>query len=165
MQSRALVLLLLIPSAVAQQSNVQVSPTGSVDFDIQHTSARPLGGLPANAFVSASDLAVPNLRAQGIREKRRTWFVTRNCRKAIKKLNKAIHLYPQYAVAYNNLAVIYGQLGDRVHENEAFEKSDQHQSQLRARLRQPGQNGDEGEQLSRLPNRFSQKRPNSIPPT
>jgi len=122
MQSRALVLLLLIPSAVAQQSNVQVSPTGSVDFDIQHTSARPLGGLPANAFVSASDLAVPN-RARKEFEKATELVRRQELQEAIKKLNNAIHLYPQYAVAYNNLAVIYGQLGDRVHENEALKKA------------------------------------------
>jgi tetratricopeptide (TPR) repeat protein len=108
MQSRALVVLLLvIPSAVAQHD---VSDTGA------------FSGVPANAFVSASDLAVPN-RARTEFEKATDLVRRQELQEAIKKLNRAIHLYPQYAVAYNNLAVIYGQLGDRVHENEALQKA------------------------------------------
>ena len=123
MQSRALVVLLLvIPSALAQQDNRQVSPIGSVDFDIQRTSTPQYGGLPANAFVSASDLAVPN-RARKEFEKATDLVRRQELQEAIKKLNKAIHLYPQYAVAYNNMAVIYGQLGDHLHENEALQKA------------------------------------------
>jgi tetratricopeptide (TPR) repeat protein len=105
MQSRALVVLLLvIPSALAQHDTP------------------PYGALPANAFVSASDLAVPN-RARKEFEKATDLVRRQELQEAIKRLNKAVHLYPQYAVAYNNLAVIYGQLGDRVHENEALRKA------------------------------------------
>ena len=63
MQSRALVVLLLvIPSAVAQHEDVNVSTTSSANSEIRlkPTSTPPYGALPANAFVSASDLAVPD---------------------------------------------------------------------------------------------------------
>jgi tetratricopeptide (TPR) repeat protein len=123
MQSRALVLLLLvISSAVAQQSNIQVSPIGSADFDIRRTSTPTYGGPPANAFISASDLAVPG-RARKEFDKATELTRRQELQEAIKKLNKAIHLYPQYAVAYNNLAVIYGQLGDGLHEKEALQRA------------------------------------------
>jgi tetratricopeptide (TPR) repeat protein len=105
MQSRALVVLLLvIPSALAQHDT------------------HPYGALPGNGFVSASDLAVPN-RARKEFQKATELVRRQELQEAIKKLNKAIHLYPAYAVADNNLAVIYGQLGDRVHENEALRKA------------------------------------------
>jgi tetratricopeptide (TPR) repeat protein len=108
MQSRALVVLLLvIPPAVAQH-------------DVSNTAA--FSGVPANTYISASDLAVPG-RARKEFEKATDLVRRQELQEAIKKLNRAIHLYPQYAVAYNNLAVIYGQLGDRVHEDEALRKA------------------------------------------
>lgn len=128
MQSRKLVvLLLLVPSTVAQRdanSNIPVSASSSADFEIRlkGTSTPQYFAVPANAFVSASDLAVPR-RARKEIEKATELIRRQELQEAIKKLNKAIHLYPQYAVAYNNLAVIYGQLGDRVHENEALQKA------------------------------------------
>lgn len=105
-------------------SNIHVSASGSADFDIRlkRTDTPQYGGLPANAFVSASDLAVPN-RARKEFDKATELIRRQELQEAIKKLNRAIHLYPQYAVAYNNLAVIYGQLGDRAHENEALQKA------------------------------------------
>lgn len=123
MQNRALVVLLLvIPSALAQHDNIHAPASSSADFDIQRTSLPSYGGPPANALVSASNLAVPN-RARKEFEKATDLVRHQELQEAIKRLNKAIHLYPQYAVAYNNLAVIYGQLSDRVHEDEALQKA------------------------------------------
>ena len=123
MQTRALVVLLLvIPSAVAQHDNIHAPASSSADFDIQRTSPPPYWGPPANALVSASNLAVPN-RARKEFEKATDLVRHQQLQEAIKRLNKAIHFYPQYAVAYNNMAVIYGELGDRVHEDEALQKA------------------------------------------
>ena len=105
-------------------SNIQVSAASSADFEIRlkRTGTPQFGGIPANAFISASDLAVPG-RARKEFEKATELLRRQELQEAIKRLNKATHLYPKYAVAYNNLAVIYGQLGDRVHENEALQKA------------------------------------------
>lgn len=108
MQSRALVVLLLITPLAVAQHNVN--------------DAAAFSGPPANALVSASNLAVPN-RARKEFEKATDLVRHQELQEAIKRLNKAIHFYPQYAVAYNNMAVIYGQLGDRVHEDEALRKA------------------------------------------
>lgn len=105
-------------------SNIHVSFSNSADFEIRlkRTSTPEFSGVPASAFVSASDLAVPR-RARKELEKASELIRRQELQEAIEKLNKAIHLYPQYALAYNNLAVIYAQLGDRVHENEALQKA------------------------------------------
>jgi tetratricopeptide (TPR) repeat protein len=71
---------------------------------------------------SLADLAIPG-RARKEFEKATELVRRQELQEAIKRLNKAIHLYPQYAVAYNNLAVIYGQLGDGVHEKEELQKA------------------------------------------
>jgi tetratricopeptide (TPR) repeat protein len=75
-----------------------------------------------NAFVSAPDLAVPN-RARKELEKAIDLSRQQKLQEAIQRLNKAIQIYPQYAVAYNNLGALYGQLGDRSRENEALQKA------------------------------------------
>lgn len=105
-------------------SNIHVSSVDSADFDIRLRPARTpdYTGMPASAFVSASDLAIPS-RARKECDKATELIRRQELQEAIKKLNKAIHLYPQYAVAYNNLAVVYGQLGDGVRENEALQEA------------------------------------------
>jgi Flp pilus assembly protein TadD len=105
-------------------SDIHISASGSADFEIQmkRTTMPQNSGLPANTFVSASDLAIPG-RARKEFEKATELVRRQELQEAIKRLNKAIHFYPQYAVAYNNLAVIYGQLGDRVHEKEGLQKA------------------------------------------
>jgi Tfp pilus assembly protein PilF len=43
--------------------------------------------------------------------------------KALQHLRRAIEIYPQYAMVYNNLGAVYGRLNDRQHEREAFQKA------------------------------------------
>jgi tetratricopeptide (TPR) repeat protein len=43
--------------------------------------------------------------------------------KALQHLQRAIEIYPQYAMVYNNLGAVYGHLNDRQHEREAFQKA------------------------------------------
>jgi hypothetical protein len=43
--------------------------------------------------------------------------------KALQKLNRAIMLYPSYAVAYNNLGVVYGHTNEPKREREALENA------------------------------------------
>jgi tetratricopeptide (TPR) repeat protein len=77
---------------------------------------------PANAFVSASDLAIP-LRAQKEFAKASELMAKQNREQAIQRFNKAIAMYPDYAGAYNSLGVIYSQSGDIVRAREALLKA------------------------------------------
>jgi tetratricopeptide (TPR) repeat protein len=77
---------------------------------------------PASALVSAEELAVPPSarrefdKAIGLMEKQD--FI-----EAAQRLNQAIVIYPDYASAYNNLAVVYSRLGDSTREQRALEKA------------------------------------------
>ena len=105
MQSRVvLVSLLLIGCAAAQ-------------FD-----ARRSDDFSTKAFVSAVDLRVP-ARARKEFDKASELFVKQNLTQALQKLNDAIAIYPAYAVAYNNIGVIRGLLGNPEQEREAYEKA------------------------------------------
>jgi len=105
-------------------SSIFVSSGGPSNFDIQvrHTNELERSGVPASAFVSASDLAIPS-RARKEFDRATELIRKQEMSEAIQKLNKAIALYPAYALAYNNLAVIYARFGDRVRENEALQKA------------------------------------------
>ncbi len=78
--------------------------------------------IPAGAFVSASDLGVP-IRARKEFDKASELIGKQEFMRAIQKLNRAISMYPAYAVAYNNLGVIYSRLEDPVREREALQKA------------------------------------------
>lgn len=110
-------------SSADVSSSIHVSADSAADFNVRlkRTGAPNYSGLP-NALVSAPDLAVPNGARKEL-EKAIDLSRQQNWQEAIQKLNKAIHIYPQYAVAYNNLGAIYGQLGDRNRENEALQKA------------------------------------------
>jgi tetratricopeptide (TPR) repeat protein len=79
-------------------------------------------GVPASAFVSAADLGIP-AGAQKEFDKANELIGRQDLAKAIQRLNRAIAIYPAYAGAYNNLAVIYSRLGDRTREREVLQKA------------------------------------------
>jgi tetratricopeptide (TPR) repeat protein len=101
------VLLLSVTSAAAQQ---------------EESSTTAFSAPPSSAFVAASDLAVPS-RARKEFEKANELIRRQELQQAAQKLKKAVSIYPQYAVAYNNLAVIYSHLGDQAREDEALQKA------------------------------------------
>lgn len=105
-------------------SNIFVSFGGPADFDVRLRRSTPpdYSGMHGSAFVSASDLAVPG-RARKEFDKANQLITRQEFQDAIHKLEKAIRIYPQYAIAYNNLAVIYSKLGDRKRETEALQKA------------------------------------------
>lgn len=104
--------------------DIFVSSGGPADFDVRlrRTSTSDYTGMSTSAFVSASDLAIP-ARARKQFDQASQLLRRQEFKDAIQKLEKAIRIYPQYAVAYNNLAVIYSKLGDRNRENEALQKA------------------------------------------
>lgn len=76
----------------------------------------------ASALVSAADLAVPSSARKELN--RASGLIARQeFSKAEQRLNKALGIYPNYATAYNNLAVVYSRLGDATREQQALEKA------------------------------------------
>lgn len=77
------------------------------------------GGSPS---VAAVDLNVPP-KAKKEFDRASKAMDSQDWEKAIQRLKSAIALYPQYAPAYNNMAIAYGHLNDPSQEREALEKA------------------------------------------
>lgn len=97
---------------------------GSAEFEV---TVKPAGETEkgrgaASTIVSAADLAIP-AKAQKEFDKANELVGRQDFSKAIEALHKALAIYPAYAGAYNNLAVIYARLGDRGKERDALEKA------------------------------------------
>jgi tetratricopeptide (TPR) repeat protein len=73
-------------------------------------------------IVAVVDLKVPR-NARREFDKANEFMAKQNWTKAIEKLHQATTIYPDYADAYNNLAVVYGHLGDQIRAREALEKA------------------------------------------
>ncbi len=110
MKGRMFVVFLLLAVSCAAQID-----TGRSELNYRQA-------IPSGAFVSASDLGVP-IRARKEFDKASALIGKQELARAIQKLNKAISIYPAYAVAYNNLGVIYSRLEDPVREREALQKA------------------------------------------
>ncbi len=109
--------------ANAELGTIDVTSSGINEFDVRvarpNETARTFGGY-GNAFVSTSDLGIPS-RARKEFDKANELIGKRELEQAVRKLNKAISIYPAYAGAYNNLGVLYAWLGDRTRERESLE--------------------------------------------
>jgi tetratricopeptide (TPR) repeat protein len=77
---------------------------------------------PVSGFISASDLGIP-ARARKELAKANELLAKRDLAQALQKLNTAVAIYPSYALAYNNLGVIYAHLGDRDRAREALQRA------------------------------------------
>jgi tetratricopeptide (TPR) repeat protein len=112
--------------ATSESSSIEVSSIGPMDFEVKvkgsNEGDRNYGFSGGSAFISASDLRVPS-RARKEFDRANQLIGKQDFAQAIQKLNKAVAIYPAYAVAYNNLGVIYSCLGDRVREREALQKA------------------------------------------
>ena len=93
-----------------------------VKVEVSLAAAQPTDVKSRPNIVGFADLKVPPgakkefARAYGLAEKQ-------DFAGAIRRLDKAIALYPDFAGAYNNLAVAYAQVGDPVHEAEALRRA------------------------------------------
>jgi Flp pilus assembly protein TadD len=109
----------------ADSGSIEVSSVGPTDFEVQvNRSNEPDRnyGFSASGFISASDLGVPS-RARKEFDHATRLIAKQDFAQAAQRLNKAITMYPTYAVAYNNLGVIYSRLGEHVREREALQKA------------------------------------------
>lgn len=104
---------------------LNMTSAGPYDFVVPVKPADTLDrnyAIPGNAFVSASGLGVPG-RARKEFDRANALIGKQDFPQAAQRLNKAIAIYPNYAVAYNNLGVIYAHLGDQVRERESLQKA------------------------------------------
>jgi tetratricopeptide (TPR) repeat protein len=77
---------------------------------------------PGSPSVAAVDLNVPDSARKEF-EKANEDMDRHDWTSALQRLNRAISAYPHYALAYNNLAAVYGHMNDPPHEREALEKA------------------------------------------
>jgi tetratricopeptide (TPR) repeat protein len=105
--------------------NIAMDSTGSQEYEVKvkrnNEAEHAAGGL-GSQLISAADLAVP-VKAQKEFDKANELVAKQDLTQAIQRLNRAIEVYPAYAGAYNNLAVIYSRQGDHVRELEALQKA------------------------------------------
>lgn len=130
---RVFILVLTAAGCVSGQvhpaQNTLQPATPMVDIDMAPSpplNSTPAGNVqrrvPDSAFVSVSDLAVPE-RARRELEKASRAFARQDWEQARNRLNKAISLYPSYAGAFNDLAVADAHLGDVEGERSSLEKA------------------------------------------
>ena len=104
---------------------IELTPTADAELEVRVKRSgepeRNYGAL-ASALVSASDLGIP-ARARREVDSAYKLLGKQDLTHAEQKLRKAIAIYPDFAVAYNNLGVIYGRLGDHEREREALQKA------------------------------------------
>ena len=111
--------------AHAEAGDIHLMYGGPDEFEVQVTRPKAVirnVGMFGNALVAASDLSVPS-RARKELDKANDLIEKREWTQAIHELNKAISIDPSFAVAYNNLGVIYSQIGDPARELEALQKA------------------------------------------
>ncbi len=86
----------------------------------EDSGAKPVDS--KSAMVSAAELNVaPKARKE--LDKANEAMTRQEWKKALEHLNKAIAIAPHYAVAYNNLGVLYARMNDDAHEHEALERA------------------------------------------
>lgn len=111
--------------ANTDSGSIHVSSSGPTNFEVPLRRLNELDSdynPSVSALISTSDLGVPN-RARKECDLANQLIAKQDLAQAIQKLDKAIAIYPAYAVAYNNLGVVYSRLGDRVREREALQKA------------------------------------------
>lgn len=117
MKGRMFIVLLLLISPAAAQMDAGSKGRAKNSNELEDDYVAP-----ASALVSVDDLGVPS-RARKELERANELLGKHELSQAIAQLNRAISIYPAYAVAYNNLGVIYSRLSDPVREREALLKA------------------------------------------
>lgn len=88
-------------------------------------SPRPgaaIGGQSGPATVATVDMSIPD-NARREYEKAAEPINKGQWKKAKEFILKALAIYPKFAAAYNDLGVIYGRLGDRLHERQSLQQA------------------------------------------
>jgi len=77
---------------------------------------------PGAPSVAAVDLSVPDSARREFDDASKA-MAAQEWAKAIRRLKRAISIYPQYAAAYNNMGVAYSRMNDPAQEHKALEKA------------------------------------------
>lgn len=111
--------------STAESVDIGMSQRGPSEIEIEVKRPNEVDrnfAAAGSAFISAEDLAAPS-RARKEVNKANELISKQEFKEAMERLNKALAIYPSYAVAYNNMAVIYSRLHDRARERQALEKA------------------------------------------
>jgi Flp pilus assembly protein TadD len=100
---------------------IEAGGPSEVDVRVESSSAHS-NGVSDSPVVGIAELSIPS-GAKKEFAKANELMGKQDFEKAIQRLNKAIAIYPTYAGAYNNLAVIYAHLGDSAQEQQALKKA------------------------------------------
>ena len=84
--------------------------------------SKPNNAPSGNASVAAVDLDIP-ADAKKEFDKASEAMARQDWPGAEQRLKQATTIYPRYALAYNNLAAVYGHMNDRPHQRESLEKA------------------------------------------
>ena len=83
---------------------------------------KPNNAAPGNAAVAAVDLDIP-ADAKKEFDKASEAMTRQDWSAAEERLKQATTIYPRYALAFNNLAAVYGHMNDGARQREALEKA------------------------------------------
>jgi len=111
--------------ASADNPDVVLSPGMTEEVQVRARSRQrvePSQKVAASAFVSVSELGVPN-RAEKEFDKASRLISKQAWTKAAERLHKAIAIYPRYAAAYNNLGAVYSHMGDLAQAKQALQSA------------------------------------------
>ena len=111
--------------ATFESSEVVLTSPDTESLEVNVTrpaTAGPVDTTLNSAMVTVADLKIPKPAAKEF-NKASEQLEGRNWKGATATLKKAIAIYPQYAAAYNNLAVAYARGGNRDLELEALQKA------------------------------------------
>jgi len=84
--------------------------------------SKPNSAATGNNSVAAVDLDIP-ADAKKQFDKASDAMARQDWPGAEERLKQATTIYPRYALAYNNLAVVYGHMNDKSHQRESLEKA------------------------------------------
>jgi Tfp pilus assembly protein PilF len=84
--------------------------------------SKPNSEANGNNSVAAVDLNIPAAAKKEF-DKASDAMARQDWPGAEERLKQATTIYPRYALAYNNLAVVYGHMNDRSHQRESLEKA------------------------------------------
>jgi tetratricopeptide (TPR) repeat protein len=112
----------VIGPGVVDASPKSIEPSMAMtEFSIQVRTKNELQRFSrSQACVPVADLAAPEKAAREL-HKANLLLAKNQLEKAKEHIEKALAIYPRYAMAYNNLAVVYARMRDRVHEAEALQ--------------------------------------------
>lgn len=123
MTSHTIVLLLLLATSAAAQTEIDTLPSGADALERRFISGMTNDrGHSASGVVTAAELSIP-AKARKEFDRALEALGKQDFARARRELSKAVAIDPAFSGAYNNMAVACARLGDQACEREALEKA------------------------------------------